>query len=45
MRDITFKLSEDNYHVINEVCITLKIMASMGLFNTYNSCNDPQKTA
>lgn len=43
MRDIIFKLSEDNYRVINEVRATLNMMASMGLSDSNDSCNDLSK--
>lgn len=43
MRDIIFKLSEDNYRVINEVRATLNMMASMGFSDTNDSCNDLSK--
>lgn len=43
MRDITFKLSEDNYRVINEVRATLNMIASMGLSDANDSCNDLSK--
>ncbi|MEF9957981.1 MAG: hypothetical protein RR767_12415 [Acinetobacter sp.] len=43
MKNISFKLSEDNYRVINEVRATLNMMASMGLSDTNDSCNDLSK--
>lgn len=43
MKDITFKLSEDNYRVINEVRATLNMMASMGFSDTNDCCNDLSK--
>jgi len=43
MRNIIYQLSEENYQVINEVRATLNIMASMGLSDSNDSCNDLSK--
>ncbi len=43
MRNIIYQLTEENYQVINEVRATLNMMASMGLSDSNDSCNDLSK--
>lgn len=43
MRNFIYQLSEENYQVINEVRATLNMMASMGLSDSNDSCNDISK--
>ncbi|MCH7329648.1 hypothetical protein [Acinetobacter modestus] len=43
MKHPCFSLSEDNYNVVNEVRATLNIVASMGLTDTSDSCNQLSK--
>lgn len=39
MKHPYFSLSEDNYNIVNEVRVALNIVASMGLTDTSDSCN------
>lgn len=43
MRNFIYQLSEENYQVINEVRATLNMMASIGLSDSNDSCNDISK--
>lgn len=43
MKHPCFSLSEDNYNTVNEVRATLNIIASMGLNDTSDSCNQLSK--
>lgn len=43
MRNFFYQLSEENYQVINEVRATLNMMASMGLSDSNDSCNNLSK--
>ncbi|MEN8319751.1 hypothetical protein [Acinetobacter junii] len=43
MKHPCFSLSEDNYNIVNEVRVTLNIVASMGLNDTSDSCNQLSK--
>lgn len=43
MRNFFYQLSEENYQVVNEVRATLNMMASMGLSDSNDSCNNLSK--